>query len=176
MSIKDQVPCNTDLLQSAKFILSLPRVTSTQFFCQATNLPGVSTTNTIQATMFSDLNIPGDKLVYEPLNVEFLLDEDLYSWTTIFDWMQGIAFPKEFEQYKQLPSLSRYSEGKAHPQYADGELTVLSATNIPRLKIKYIDMFPISLSQVQFDIRLGAEHTMTSSAVFKYKRYEIIRI
>jgi hypothetical protein len=176
MSAKEQIPCNTDLLQSAKFILSLPRVTSTQFFCQATNLPGVSTQSTLQATPLSDLNIPGDKLVYEPLNVEFLLDEELQSWTVIYDWMRGIAFPNNFEEYQQLNAQSRYSQGVKHPQYADGELTILSANNTPKLKIKFFDMFPTSLTGVDLDIRLGADHTMTSTATFKFKRYAISRI
>jgi hypothetical protein len=176
MSIKDTSVCNTDLLQSAKFILSFPRLTSTQFFCQTVNIPDISTQNTLQNTPFSDLNIPGDKLVYGQFNMEFLIDEELQSWIAVHDWMRGIAFPTEFQEYENLKHLSKYSENVPYPQYADAELTILAANNTPKLKVHFIDMFPIALSQIVLDIRLGSEHTITSSASFKFKRYDIIKI
>lgn len=176
MSAKDVSVCNTDLLQSAKFILTFPRLTSTQFFCQSINIPGVTTQNTSQPTPFMDLNIPGDKFVYDTFNMDFLLDEELQSWTAIYDWMRGIAFPTEFEEYKNLKHLSKFSEHTSFPQYADAEVTILAANNTPKLKFKLIDMFPVSLSQIALDIRLGSEHTMTATASFRFKRYDIIRI
>jgi hypothetical protein len=176
MTIKDTSVCNNDLLQSAKFILSFPRLTSTQFFCQSVNIPGLSTQNTLQNTPFSDLSIPGDKLVYEPFNIEFLVDEEIQSWMAVHDWMRGITFPTEFSEYTNLNHASKYSENVPYPQYADAELTILAANNTPKMKVHFIDMFPISLSQVPLDIRLGSEHTITATANFKFKRYDITRI
>lgn len=176
MSAKDASVCNTDLLQSAKFIFSIPRLKSTQFFCQAANIPGISTQNTTQATPFSDLSIPGDKVDYDILNIEFLLDEELQSWISIHDWMRGIGKVKEFEEYKNLNKLSKYSQAVNHPQYSEAELITLSATNVSKVKFHFIDVFPISLSRIDFDVRIGSEKTMTASASFRYKRYDITRI
>ena len=80
MAFSDIAVCNTDLLQSAKFIFSIPRLTTTQFFCQKVNVPGISSQNTVQATPFIDLPIPGDKMLYDQLDIEFLVDEELSSW------------------------------------------------------------------------------------------------
>ena len=96
MAAKDFTPCNTDILQASKYILSFPRISATQFFCQAVNVPGVSSQFTVQNTPFSDLPIPGDKLNYEVLTIEFLLDEELQSWRIIFDWLRAVTFPAEF--------------------------------------------------------------------------------
>ena len=176
MAFQDTTVCNTDLLQSAKYIFSIPRLTSTQFFCQSVNVPGVSMGTKEQPTPFMDLNIPGDKLNYEELRIEFLLDEELYSWITIHDWIRGITFPTDFDEYKNLKHLSRYSEISTFPQYADAELTTLSAFNQPKIKFKFIELFPLSVSGFDMDIRVGSEKTMTASATFKYKRYDIIKI
>jgi len=73
-------PQNTNFLQSTKFVLTFPRISNTQFFCQEVNLPGVSTSEIPQTTPFVDLYRPGDKLVYEPLNVTFIVNEDMSSW------------------------------------------------------------------------------------------------
>jgi hypothetical protein len=176
MSAKDVSVCNTDLLQSAKFIFSLPRITSTQFFCQTANIPGISTQNSIQATPFSDLNIPGDKLVYETLNIGFLVDEELESWTQIHDWMRGIAFPESFDERQNLKLQTRFSEKSQYPQYSDAELITLAANNTPKTKFHFIDLFPIQVSGIPFDIRIGSEQTITATAIFKFKRYDITRI
>lgn len=168
--------CNQDLLQSPKFILSFPRISTTQFFCQSVNIPGISTSSTIQNTMFSDLAIPGDKLNYETFEIEFLVDEELKSWLEIHDWMRGIAFPEKFEEYSGLKNLSPFSMNTKFPQYADAELIVLAANNTPKIKLHFIELFPISLSRIDLDIRIGSEKTITATSSFKFKRYDIIKV
>lgn len=177
MSAKDQSVCNTDLLQASKFILSFPRVSSTQFFCQAVNIPGVSIASTPnQFTPFSDLPIPGDKIVYETFDVTFLIDEELNSWLQIHDWIKGLTFPKDFREYQNRDKLSRYSSGTPYPQYADAELTTLSASNNQKVKFHFVDTFPISVSGIDMDIRLDSSTIITATATFKYKRYDVMKI
>lgn len=176
MAAKDVSPCNTDILQSSKFIFSIPRLTTTQFFCQSANIPGISTQPKYQPTTFLDLAVPGDKIEFGQLDIEFLLDEKLESWIAISEWMRGIAFPENFEEYKNLKHLSRFSENVQYPQYADAELIVLSSSSQPTVKIQFKDMFPISLSGIDFDVRIGSEKTMNASATFKYKRYDVVKI
>lgn len=175
MSAKDQSVCNTDLLQPTKFILSFPRISSTQFFCQAVNVPGLSAGSPSQSTPFSDLPIPGDKIQYEEMNITFLVDEELQSWLQIHDWIKGLTFPKEFEEYQNLDKMSRYANNKKFPQYADAELITLSAGSNPKVKFHFVDVFPVSLSGFDMDIRLSSENIITASASFKYKRYDVVK-
>lgn len=176
MSIKDSAICNTDLLQSPKWVLSFPRIQLTQFFCQSVNIPGVSVQNTIQNTPFSDLNIPGDKINFDSFTMEFLVDEELQSWIQVHDWLRGISFPKEFEEYKDLSNATRFSNSLKTPQYADADLILQSATNQPKIKFHFVDMFPISISGVNLDVRVGSERVLTSTATFKYKRFDVIKL
>jgi hypothetical protein len=173
MAAKDFSPCDTDILQASKYILTFPRIAATQFFCQAVNLPGVSTNPTGIDTPFSSLPIPGDKIQYEPLVIEFLIDEELQSWRVLHDWLHGIAFPTEFAEYKNLKDLSRYSSELKYPQYADAELILLSASNNPKIRIKFVDVFPVSLGGINLDLRLDSSHIMLCTCTFKYSRYEI---
>lgn len=176
MSIKDSAICNTDLLQSPKWVLSFPRIQLTQFFCQSVNIPGVSVQNTVQNTPFSDLNIPGDKINFDSFTMEFLVDEELQSWVQVHDWLRGISFPKEFEEYKDLSNATRFSKSLQTPQYADADLILQSATNQPKIKFHFVDMFPISISGVNLDVRVGSERVLTATATFKYKRFDVIKL
>lgn len=176
MAIQDSSVCNTDLLQPAKFIFSIPRLTPIQFFCQSVSIPGMTTHPTSQPTPLSDIVIPGDKLVYESCVIDFLIDEELNSWFSIYDWMRGIAFPNNSQEYKNLKHQSRYSEKVKYPQYADAEIITLSANNNPKIKFRLIDLFPIYLSGFVMDVRLTSETVLTAKAEFKFKQLEILKI
>jgi len=168
-------PQNTNFLQSTKFVLTFPRISNTQYFCQEFNLPGVSTSEITYPTPFVDLYIPGDKLVYEPLNVTFIVDEEMVSWTEIHDWLRAMTFPTNFEEYKNLKNLSSVSYNSPKPQYSDGVLNILSALNNPKLSVKFTDIFPTSLSAIQFNSTDTDTPTMTATATFRYSWYDIKR-
>jgi hypothetical protein len=178
MSIKDSAICNTDLLQSPKWILSFPRIQLTQFFCQSVNIPGVSVQNTIQNTPFSDLNIPGDKINFDSFSMEFLVDEELQSWIQVHDWLRGISFPKEFEEYKRLGYLNKQVAQKLTktPQYSDCTVTILSAANNPIIKFKYYDVFPTTISSFVMSSSEGPDSIITADASFRYSYFDIEKI
>ncbi len=169
-------PENTNFLQSTKFVLSFPRISNTQYFCQEVNLPGVSTSEILTPTPFVDLYVPGDKLVYEPLNVSFIVDEEMNSWLEIHNWLRGMTFPTEFEEYRNLQNLSTVSKYSPKPQYSEGVLTVLTALNNPKLSVKFTDAFPVSLSAIQFNSTDTNTPTMTATATFRYSWYDIKKV
>jgi hypothetical protein len=166
-------PQNTNFLQSTKFILAFSRISNTQYFCQEINLPGISMNEATYPTPFVDLPIPGDKLIYEPLNVTFIVDEELQSWIEIHNWLRGMTFPTNFDEYKNLKNLSSVSQYSPKPQYADGILSILSALNNPKTKIHFNDIFPTSLSAIQFNSTDNDTPTITATATFRYSWYNI---
>lgn len=166
-------PQNTNFLQSTKFVLTFPRISNTQYFCQEVILPGISTSYAVYPTPFVDLPVPGDKLVYEPLNITFIINEDLQSWLDIHNWLRGLTFPTDFSEYRNLKNLSSVSYSSPKPQYSDGVLNVLSALNNQKLTVKFTDVFPISLSAIQFNATDADTPTMTATASFKYSWYDI---
>jgi len=171
-------PQNTNYLQPTKFQVIFPRVSSATYFCQDISIPGISSSPVRQNTPFVDLYKPGDKLEYSSFSMEFIVDEELWAWEIIHDWMRGYSFPHDFDEYRNLNKLSEMSLPglNTKPQYSQGELTILSALNNPKFKIKFIDMFPVSLSSVKFSTTASADKPMTAIAEFKYQLYNIQRI
>ena len=166
-------PQNTNFLQSTRFVLAFPRISNTQYFCQEVNLPGVSMNEAIQPTPFVDLPIPGNKLIYEPLNITFIVDEELQSWIEIHDWLRAMTFPTNFGEYENLKNLSSVSYYAPKPQYSDGVLNVLSALNNLKTTIHFTDIFPTSLSAIQFNSTDTDTPTITATASFRYSWYDI---
>lgn len=175
-------PQNTNLKQSTKFRLNFDRLPGITYFCQSANLPGISASEVPRATPFVDVYVPGEKLVYDTFNVTFIVDEDMRAWTEVHDWLRGITFPNNFEEYINLgragnPAYTASSfTNKPQPQYSSAVLTLYSNKNNPNMRIKFIGIFPISLSTIIFNTQDTAENIVTADATFRFSYYNYERI
>lgn len=180
MSAISRNPTNKDLLQSTKFKLNFARLQGMTFFCQSAALPGLSVSEVPLFTPFIDLYVPGEKLVYDTLNVTFLVDEDLRDWEQLHDWIRAMTFPHDFNEYKNLKNLSSVSASRAlnklPPQYTDASMTIYTNKNNPNLRIEFKDLFPVSLGAVMFNSSDSAENIITADATFRFSYYNIVRL
>ena len=170
-----RVPQNTNYLQPTKFLLTFERTNSVQYFCQAINLPGISLGQAPINLPTADIYAPGNKITYNQLNIDFNIDENLESWRHLHDWFRSIASPTSFDERKRLTSLqNRYTrtERTALKYYSDATLTVLNNLNNPKLRVRFVNAFPISLSDLQFDTKMSADDIMTATATFTYDYFE----
>jgi len=168
-------PNNPNFLQPNKFQLNLSRLPNVQYFCQSLSIPGVSMGEAIQPTPFVDLYAPGDKIIYDLLNVTFYVDEDLKTWKEIHDWIRAMTFPENFEEYRNLENLNKYtrSVNTNKPQYSDGQITLLSSANNPKTRFKFFDLFPVSLSTFTMSTTDTPDTIITADVTFRYSYYDI---
>lgn len=175
MSALTRNPSNTNQLQASKFQVVFPRVSTVTYFCQEVNIPGLGTQPAIHPTPFSDFPIPGDKIQFGSFDMEFIVDEEMWSWQIIHDWIRGYTFPCSFEEYRTMNRESIVSLHAEKPQYSDASLSILSALNNPRVKVKFMNLFPISLSPIKFSTMQSADLVITATASFKYHLFNIER-
>jgi hypothetical protein len=174
-------PSNRDILQSTKFKLNLSRLPGVTYFCQTVNLPGCSLTEVIRNTPFIDLYSPGEKLIYDTLNVTFLVNEDLSDWEQLHDWIRGMTFPHDFKEYADLAKQAadtalRVRNTRSPPQFTDASVTVFTNKNNPQIRLLFKDLFPTSLGGVQFSSLDSAENIITCDATFRFSYYNFERI
>ena len=172
MTAIDRNPTNQNFLHPNKFTLNFSRLPNTQFFCQAVNLPGVSIGESIRTNPFVDLYSPGEKIIYDVLNVTFVVDENLATWREVHDWIRGMAFPTDFKEYRDLASLSRYTN-PVQPQFSDAFLTILTSANNPNYRVHMVDCFPTSLSSIVFTSSDSPDSVLTADATFRFAYYNI---
>lgn len=168
-------PADQNLLQSSTFQMSFSRLPYVQFFVQKVNLPGISTNPLKQDTPFVTAPLPADHMTYEYFSMTFAVDEGLWSWTSVQDWLKGIAIPESFQQYQNLSLQQRLQMKSDKPQYSDAILTILSNKNNPILSVQFTDMFPISLTGIEFSTEVDASTIITATAQFGYTNYDINR-
>lgn len=180
MTAFNRTPTNTNFLQTSKFTLQMSRIPEIVYMCQTVSIPGISMGEVIVPTPFIDYPIPGDKLQFDAFDITFMIDEKMESWFSIFDWMKGMTFPEEFNQFKNQGTINRVAynrmQDKMKPYYTDATLTVLTSHNNPRIRFHFQDMFPIVLSPIPLSTSDTTEITPVATVSFRFKTMTYERI
>ena len=172
MSALNRTPSNTNFLQPSKFILAFNRLPTVQYFCQTVNLPGVSLGSWDYSTPLLDVPIVSSKLSYNEFKITFYIDENISSWNELYKWFLSIAAAGNVQDRPTFTSLQNKNTPKPS-MYSDASLVIMSALNNPLRRIDFYRMFPISLSDIQFDTTQSADTVITADAVFKYQYFDI---
>ena len=174
MTALQRTPQNTNLLQPTKFLLTFDRMPTVQFFCQAVNIPGVSIGQAPLTYPSVMVYTPGNQLAYNNFNIDFLVDETMTSWQEIYNWFRSFASPDGTNERNTLSSLASQKKfNTKKPFLSDATLTILSALNNPIVRVDFQNIFPVSLSDLQFDTKLSADDIIMANAMFVYDQFTI---
>ena len=191
----DRQPTKFDYAEPTKFRFGVIKLPKVEFFCTAANIPGISLGSASQNTPLKDIPIPGDKLDYDNLNIQFLVDENLENYREIHGWLTGLGFPKDTEQFRNLQNagsdrfpttknvgvnseLGRVRKAVQDDGglYSDATLFVLSSKNNAALEVRFRDIYPISLSGLDYNQQETDIQYLTASVTFAYKIYEFATV
>lgn len=169
------MPNNINPLSPNGFKFSITKLPEVDFFCQQVNLPGITLGAPEQATPFSMAPIPGDTLMYESLQLQFIVDEDMVNYTEIYNWIVALGFPQNYEQYisfKNQDQRNKLSELMSN--YSDGLLQILNSSNNPVKTIQFRDMFPVAIESLVVASTNTDVTYLVGNASFKFSYYEFI--
>ena len=185
-------PDKLDYISPTQFRFILNQIPKVQFFVQAANIPGISLGEAVIPTPYKDIPYVGDKVTYENLTIQFIVDEHLENYIEMHNWMIGIGFPKsrqQFTNFRSTTSNTSNAAGKAQtdigkvglsvperPLYSDATLSILSNKNNPLVEIRFSDCFPVSLSGLDYTQQVSDVEYLTASVDFRYKLYEIVTL
>ena len=188
-------PTKFDYAEPTKFKFTIIKLPKVEFFVTTANLPGISLGVAEQITPLKDIPLPGDRLQYDTLNVQFLVDENLENYREIHGWLTGVGFPKNYEQFqnvqgaatdrfpttenvgtsKELGAIRKTTQDEGG-LYSDATLFVLTSKNNSNLEIRFRDLYPISLSGLDFNQQATDVNYLTASVTFEYKIYEFANV
>ena len=184
-------PTKLDLASPQQFKFSIIKLPKVEYFCTAANVPGVNMGNATQTNPFRDIPVPGDKFVFEQLEITFMVDENLENYREMHGWLTGIGFPKDRKQYRDIlaenkdrfPVIGKESTptdpGKVvsgatpiGPIFSDATLNILTSKNNANIEVRFRDVFPISLSGLNFNQQASDVDYLSATAIFQYNIYE----
>ena len=171
---------NRNFLSPTGFHFSVIRAPKVSFYGYQVNVPSLDLGVAIQPTYLTDIPRAGEKIDFGDLTLTFLVDEDLTNYLEIQNWMRGLGFPEslnEIYQWQKDKAPSHYPSNYQHENelnlYSDGTLAIYNSADNPNFKVKFENIFPYSLSTLQFDAQATDVQYLTATVNFKYTVYNI---
>ena len=157
---------NINPLYNSYFTLIFGRGTKQfELNCQKANLPGCSVPDVSQPTIFgTTIPVPTMQFIYDPLQVEFIVDSELTNWKSLYSWMRNVA-NIETDTTNSLP----YDQW--HHQAVLSLISPISNCTTTTITFRYI--VPTKLSGIVFQSDSADAIIQKASCSFKFAYYDM---
>jgi len=172
-TIFDNQISNRNYLSPIGFKFTLAKDPKVSFFSNSARIPELSLGTAIQPSYLKMIDVPGEIIEYGDFNLRFLVDENLENYMSIHNWITGLGFPETPQQFKDLIANDDGSIERKN-QFSDGSLRILNSNYNSIAVVKFKDLFPISLSALEFEATDEDYNYFTADVVFKYTVYNIL--
>ena len=164
---------NRNFLSGVGFKFNLTKFPKVDFFSNSARIPELNLELTTQASYLKNIDVPGERLSYGDFTLRFLVDENMENYQSIYDWLTGLGFP---ETTKEFAEIIKDKDGQRDPKeaFCDGTLRILNSNYREVGKVKFNDLFPISLTSLEFDATNTDVQFFTAEATFKYTLYKLV--
>jgi len=176
MSVVVNQPSNPNFLSQVGFKFTIKKLPNTNYFVQGINLPGINLGETQEDSPFVRIPVPGDHLSFNELQLSFRVDEDMRNYLELHDWLRGLGFPENFQQYKTLNDQTFNEFGSGEGLFSDASLMILNSAMNPNIEITFEDAYVSSLSDLDFTYAATDIDYVVCTATFRYKIYKINRL
>ena len=151
-----------NFLTPSRAVLEIHGSPDLSFNCTTFAIPSISTNSPKFATPLTDIPMRGDTLVYAPLDITFLVKEDLSNWIRAVEWLEGLTAPRHGSQFtnKKL-------------EYSDATIFIYSSHNNVMLEVKFNNLVPTHLGAIRFDTTNDGVQEITADLTMEYQNYEI---
>lgn len=138
-----------------KMVIDKEQYGNFNYFCTTFSLPSISASEVQSNFRGHQLSMPSEVIQYDPLNVRFLIDENLENYKEMFKWFQD-------------------NKGSSKPIVSDVSLVILSSHNNGTNILRFVDAYPTSLSGVEFNTQDEGSEFLSTDVTLKYTYFEFV--
>ena len=163
---------NRNFLSGVGFKFNLAKFPKVDFFSNSARIPELNLELTSQPSYLKTIDVPGERLTYGDLTLRFLVDENMENYISVYTWLKGLGFPESTKEFKNLTT---DRDGIRDPKeaFCDGTLRILNSNYREVAQVKFKDLFPTSLTSLDFDATNTDVQYFTAEASFKYTIYNL---
>ena len=164
---------NRNFLSGVAFKFNLTKFPKVDFFSNSARIPELSLELAQQASYLKNIAVPGERLTFGDFTLRFLVDENMENYISVYDWLTGLGFP---ETPQQFFNKTTDTDGirDLEEQFCDGGLHILSSNLRDVAIVKFKNLFPVSITSLNFDATETDINYFTASASFRYTVYNIV--
>ena len=163
---------NRNFLSGVAFKFNLAKFPKVDFFSNSARIPELNLELATQASYLKNIDVPGERLTFGDFTLRFLVDENMENYLSVYNWLKGLGFPESGKQFKDITT---DSDGVRDPKeaFCDGTLSILNSNYREVAKVKFNDLFPVSITSLDFDATNTDVQYFTAEATFKYTIYDL---
>ncbi len=182
-------PDKLDYASPTQFKFGIHQLPKVEFFTVAANVPSITLGDALFPTPYKDIPMMGDKITYDNLTINFVVDEYLENYISLHEWMTAIGFPKSRQQFSDFranqSSMPESTKGNSidigdvqpttgvNALFSDATLILLSNKNNPVVNVFFRNIYPVSLGALDYNQQATDVEYLTVEATFSYQIYEI---
>lgn len=163
-------PTNKNPLSPLGFRFFVKKLPTVDFFLQKVNIPGLQLSSVEIPNPFVSIPVGGDHIIFDSLDITFMVDEDMKNYIELFSWINGTGFPNDYSEYSDLanapPGLGLKS---------DVVVSILTSAKNLNYEVTFRGAMPVSLTGLQLDTTLTDVQYLEAQASFRYLDYTIVR-
>lgn len=110
-------------------------------------------------TRIADILVPGNKIDFGPMNLRFLVSENLTEWFEIYKWMVEIT--KTDDSHIESTEM--------------GELTILDSQNKEIMRVIYHGIFPLTLGELTYSV-VDDEVSLVADLTVQFDKFDLINL
>jgi len=147
----------SNFLSPSRFILVIdtPDFESVSYHCQTAPIPGVKISSQEVPWRQFNSNLTGSNIEFDPLDVRFIVDENMDNYVKIYEWMLTAV------QTDSQPAMKK-----------DMSLLIYNNNNNMNKRIQFIGGFPMSLSSVEFNTTNSDTQFLFADVSFSIDYYQ----
>jgi hypothetical protein len=164
---------NRNFLSPIGFKFTLARYPKVSFFTNSAKIPELTMSVAVQPNYLNEIPVPGASMTFGDFNLRFLVDENMENYMTIHNWITAIGGSGSLKEYGTLLK-SRDGIRDPNKVFSDGSLRVLNSNYKDVAVVKFSDLWPVSLTSLDFTATDTDINYLTAEVVFKYTIYDIL--
>ena len=156
---------NLNFATNTRAVLEIHAAPEISYNANSFICPGVSTQSVRQPTPLTDFPLRGDTLFYSPLEITFIVTENLENWKLAIEWMEGFTAPHNSQEW---------SDRKF--EYSDATVFMYNSHNNLKVEIRFINLTPTSIGSLRFETSSEAVVELVCDMTFDYQSFEIVGV
>lgn len=149
-------PNNLNTLQNVKFKMNFHRLPHVTYWVQSVQLPSMQIESNTLHGMRVDSPIPGSKVAFENLIVNFMVDQNLDNYFEIYNWFQQIQVAKN-----------------VNDMISDCSLHLLDGNNNVHRTINLVGAYPLVMTELSLNSDDTDTIPVTCSLTLNYQYFKL---
>lgn len=145
-------------LSALSYKIKIAGATNLEMRCQSVTIPGLVLGTGQVATPFIMMQEPGAINYGGPLTITFSVGENLTDYLEVYNWMTGLGQPDGFDR-------------PYNRKFSDASVMILNSTYKSIFNVRFTQIFPLSISPIEFSSTLTEVQYITAQASFNFDRF-----